>query len=108
MAVEISEGVVGLSVLEAELKVWNTQEAPGRPVVGRELGRDPELENFRLVLKFVTVFTMVKEHEARDVYLPAIVVLMNASGKKVTSLHDLKNLVGSFCLNLLLMPQTTP
>ena len=104
MTTEIGEGVIGLGISEAELEVRNTRKAPGGPVVSRELGRDPKLENLRLGLKLFVVFTTVDSGEARDVYLPAIIVLLDALGKKAASLLDLKNLIGGLDLSLLLVP----
>ena len=106
MAAKVSKGVVCLGVSETEFEAWDTWEAPGGPMFGRELGRDPELEDFRLALQLVIVFTAVGGCEARDVYLAAIVVLTDALGKKVTGLLDLENLVGR--LGLLRVAQTTP
>ena len=105
VAAEVGEGVIGLSVPETELEIRNTWEAPGEPVFRRELGRDPKLESFRLALKLVVVFTVVGgECEAGDVHLPAIVVLADAFGQKVTGLCGLENLVGGLDLGFLLVP----
>ena len=108
MAMKIGKGVIGLGISEAKLKIWDTWETPGRPIFCRELGRDPKFEGLRLADKLVIVFTMVDEREARDVYPPAIVVLADALDKKVLGLGDLKNLVGSLGLDLLLVPQAMP
>jgi hypothetical protein len=80
VAADIGEGVLGLGVSEAELKIRNTRKAPRDLVFGRELGRDPKLENFRLAFKLVIVLTVVGKRETGDVYLPAIIVLTDALG----------------------------
>ena len=104
VAAEISEGVVSLGIAETEFEIRNPRKAPGGSVFSRELGGDPKLENFRLTLKLVVAFGVVDEREARDVDLPAIVVLANALGKKVTSLRDLEKLIGGLDLGFLLVP----
>jgi hypothetical protein len=103
VAAQIGEGIVGLSVSETKLEIQNAREAPGRLLHGRELRGDPKLENFGLVLKLVIVF-MVDGCEARDVHLPAIVILTDGLGEKVASLRDLKNFVGGLDFGLLLVP----
>lgn len=103
MAAEFGEGVIGLGVPETEFKICNTWEAPGGPAVGRELGRDPELEGFRLALKLVTILTLIGGCEARDVHLPAFVVLPDTLGQKVAGLRSVKNLVSSLDLGFLLV-----
>ena len=108
MAAEIGKRVIGLGVSETKLKICNTWEAPSGPVFDGELGGDPKLENFWLALKLVVVLTIVDRREARDVDLPAIVVLSNTLGEKATSLRNIKNLVGGLDLSPLLVPQTTP
>lgn len=104
VATEIGEYVISLSVSKADLEIWDTRETPGGPVLGRELGGDPKLENFGLALKLVTIFAMIDGCEARDVYLPAIIVLTNVLGEESTSLCDIKNLVGGLDLGSLLVP----
>jgi hypothetical protein len=104
VAAEVGEGIVGLGISETELEIWNTWKAPDVLFCSGELGRDPKLENFRLVLELITVFAVVDRREARDVHLPTIVVLTDALGEKVASLRDLKNLVGGLGLGLLLVP----
>jgi hypothetical protein len=104
VAAEISEGIVGLSVSETKLEIWNTREAPGRLLPGGELGGDPKLENFRLVLKLVVVFDVVNGRQAGDVYLPTIVILTDGLSEKVTGLRDLKNFIGGLDLGSLLVP----
>ena len=59
VAAEIREDIIRLGVPETELEIWNTWEAPDRPIFSRELGRDPKLEDFRLALKLVVIFTVV-------------------------------------------------
>lgn len=86
MAAKISKRVIGLGILEVELNICNAWEAPSGLVFDGELGGDPKLENFWLALKLVAVLTMVDSREARDVDLPAIVVLLNTLGEKATSL----------------------
>ena len=86
MAAKIGKRVIGLGISEAELKICNAWEAPSGLVFDGELGGDPKLENFWLALKLVTVLTMVDSREARDVDLPAIMVLSNTLGEKATSL----------------------
>ena len=110
VATKIGEGVIGLGVSEMKLEIRNTQtrEAPGRPVFCGELGGDPELEDLRLALEFVVVFTAINGREPRDVHLPAIVVLTNALGKEAPGLCNLENLISSLDFGLLLVPQATP
>jgi hypothetical protein len=107
VATEIGERVIRLGVSETELEIWNTRETPGEPVFCWELGRDPKLKDFGLALKFVVVSIVTDGREAGDIYLPAIVVLTDTLGKKVTGLGDLKNLVSSLDSGLLRVPQTT-
>ena len=107
VATEIGEGVVGLGIPETKLEIWDAREAPSRAIFCRKLGRDKELEKFRLALKFVTVFVVIDEREARDIHPPAIVVLTNALRKKDPGLGNLGSLARGLELGLLLVPQTT-
>jgi hypothetical protein len=104
VAAEFSERVIGLGVSETELEIRDPWETPGRPVFDGELGGDPKLEDFWLTLELVVVLTMVDGREARDIDLPAIIVLSYTLGEKATSLRDLKHLVGGLDLSLLLVP----
>lgn len=79
VATEISKGVVCLSISKTELEIWDAREAPGGPIFGRKLGGDPKLEDFRLAFKLVMVIA-VDDGEARDVYLPTIVILTDGVG----------------------------
>ena len=104
VATEIGEHVVSLGISEADFEFWDTGKTPSRPVFGRELGRDPKLENLGLTFELVIIFAVVDGRKARDVHLPAIIVLTDVLGQKGTSLDDVENLVGGLNLDSLLVP----
>ena len=94
VASEFSEGVVRLSMAESKFKFWDFWEAPCEAAFGRELGRNPKLENLRLALKLVSVFAVGDGCKTGNVHLAALMILTDGLSEGIVKLCDLENLVG--------------
>ena len=99
VASEFSKGVVCLSMVESEFKFWDFWEAPCEAAFGRELGRNPKLENLRLALKLVSFFAVSDRCKTGNVHLAALMILTDGLIDGIAKLRDLENLVGhlDFC-----------